>query len=52
MQNTMERGRGNGQLGKKIKLGVREKNEKGKRKEEENYIKKVKKALKMHLFGL
>ena len=45
-------GKGRGGMvswGKKIKLGVREKNEKGKRK---NYIKKVKKALKMHLFGL
>ena len=31
MQNTMVRG-GDGQLGKKIKLGVREKKEKGERK--------------------
>ena len=37
MQNTM---------GKKIKLGVREKNEKGERKKEENYIKKGGKGLK------
>ena len=43
---------GDGQLGKKIKLGVREKNEKGERKKEKNYIKKGEKALKMHLFGL
>ena len=39
MQNIMVRGGGgNGQPGKKIKLGVREKNEKGERKKEENYI--------------
>ena len=31
MQNTMVRG-GDGQLGEKIKLGVREKNKKGKEK--------------------
>ena len=31
---------GNGQLWKQ-KLGVREKNEKGERKKEENYIKKI-----------
>ena len=43
---------GGGQLGEKIKFGVREKNEKRERKKEENYIKKGKKALKMHLFGL
>ena len=40
MQNTMVRGGGNGQPGKKKKLGVREKNEKGERKKEENNIKK------------
>ena len=46
----MVRGRGkNGQLGKKIKIRVREKREK---KKEENYIKKGEKGLKMHLFGL
>ena len=39
MQNTMVRGRGNGQLGKK--------NEKGERKKEKNYIKRGEKALKM-----
>ena len=38
--------------GKKLKIEVREKNEKGERKKEENYIKKLNKALKMHLFGL
>ena len=37
--------------GKKSKLGVKEINEKGERKKEENYIKKGKKAL-MHLLGL
>ena len=52
MQNTMVRGGGNGQLGKKIKLGIRGKNEKGKRKKEDNYIKKGKKTLKRHLFRL
>ena len=36
--------------GKKIKS--KKKNEKGERKKKENYIKKGKKALKMHLFGL
>jgi len=41
-----------GQLGKKIKIGVREKNEKGERKKEEKYIKKGIKASKMHIFGL
>ena len=46
----MVRGGGNGQLRKKLELG--EKNEKGKRKKEENYVKKGKKALKMHLCGL
>ena len=42
----------NGQPGKKMKLGVRGKNEKGERKKEKNYIKNGEKALKMHLFGL
>ena len=37
---------GNGQPGKKMKLGVREKNEKGERKKEENYIKKGERGLK------
>ena len=46
MQNTMVRGGGNGQPGKKMKLGVREKNEKGERKKEENYIKKGERGLK------
>ena len=46
MQNTMVRGGGNGQPGKKMKLGVRGKNEKGERKKEENYIKKGGKGLK------
>ena len=49
MQNTMVRGR-NGQPGKKMKLGVKKKNEKGERKNEENYIKNGEKALKVHLF--
>ena len=50
MQNTMVRGGGrNGKLGKKI--GVREKNEKGEKKEE-NYIKKWENGLKMHRFGI
>ena len=42
MQNTMVRGgRGNGQLGKKNqKYGLGEKNFKGERKKEKNYIKK------------
>ena len=44
MQNTMVRG-GEWPAGEKMKLGVREKNEKGERKKEE-------KALKLHLFGL
>ena len=35
-----------------MKLGVREKNEKGERKKEENYIKKGERGLKMHLLGL
>ena len=38
------KGGGNGQPGKKMKLGER--------KKEENFIKKGGKALKMHLFGL
>ena len=39
--------------GKKMKLGVRAKNEKGERKKEENYIKLGGiNALKTHLFGL
>ena len=41
----MVRGR-NGQPGKKMKLGVKKKNEKGERKKEENYIKKMGKGLK------
>ena len=36
--------------GKKSKLGVREKNEKGERKKEENYIKKGEKGLKYASF--
>ena len=44
MQNTMVRGGGMISWGKKI--GVREKNEKGERKKEENYIKKWGKGLK------
>ena len=51
MQNTMVRGRGNGQLGKK-KLGFRGKIEKGGRKRRKITLKKGKKALKIHLFGL
>ena len=35
-----------------MKLGVREKNEKGERKKRKITLKKGKKALKMHLFGL
>ena len=50
MQNTMVRGGGNSQLGKKI--GVREKNEKEKEKRRKITLKKGKKALKMHLLGL
>ena len=42
--HTMVRGGGNGQPGKKMKLGVREKKEKRGKKGEE--------ALKIHLFGL
>ena len=49
MQNSMVRG-GGWSTGEKN--GVREKNEKGERKKEENYIKKEEKGLKMHLFGL
>ena len=53
MQNTMVRGGGNGQPGKKMKLGVREKNEKGERKKGRKItLKKGKEALKMHLLGL
>ena len=52
MQNTMVRGGGGGPAGEKMKLGVMEKNEKWERKKEENYLLKVEKALKMHLFGL
>ena len=49
MHNTMVRGRGkNGQLGKKIKIRVREKREK---KKEEHYIKKGEKGLKNASFG-
>ena len=44
MQNAMVREGGKWPAG--------EKNLKGERKKEENYIKKGKKALKMHLFGL
>ena len=44
MQNTMVRGEGNGQLGKKMN--------KGKEKRRKITLKKGKKALKMHLFGL
>ena len=47
MQYTMVKGEGG-----RSKLGVREKNEKGEREKEENYIKTGEKALKMHLFGL
>ena len=42
-------GKGGGEMAsreKKMKLGVREKNEKGERKKEENYIKKGGKGLK------
>ena len=45
MQNTMVRG-GGWPAGEKMKLGVREKNEKGERKKEENYIKKEEKGQK------
>ena len=48
MQNTMVRGGGIGQLGKKI--GFR--GGKWERKKEENYIEKGGKGLKKHLFGL
>ena len=50
MQNTMVRG-GDGQPGKN-EIRSKGKKWKGERKEEENYIKKGEKALKMHLFGL
>ena len=47
----MVRGRGNGQLGKKIgRLG--EKMKTGKEKRRKITLKKGEKALKMHLFGL
>ena len=52
MQNTMVRGGGNGQLGKKNKnqeLGKKMK--KGKEKRRKISLKKGAKALKMHLFG-
>ena len=45
MQNTMVRGGGNGQPGKKKKLGVRGKNEKGERKKGEITLKMGKVAL-------
>ena len=51
MQNTMVRGGGNGQPGKKIKLGVREK-KRGKENRRKIKLKKGKEALKMHLLGL
>ena len=51
MQNTMVRG-WEMVSWEKNKMGVREKNEKGERKKEDNYIKKGKKALKMLLFRL
>ena len=38
--------------GKKMKLGIREKNEKGERKKEVITLKNGKEAFKMHLFGL
>ena len=41
-----------GQPGKKMKLGVKEKNEKGERKRRKITLKKGKEALKMHLHGL
>ena len=44
MQNTKVRG--GRTAGEKMKLGVREKNEKGERKKEENYIKKGERGLK------
>ena len=47
MQNTMVMGGGDGKLEKKIKIrSYGEKNEKGERKKEENYIKKVKITIK------
>ena len=42
MQNTMVRGGANGQPGKKMKLGVREKNEKGKKKRRKITLKRGK----------
>ena len=50
MQNTMVRGGEMASWGKKMKLGVREKNEKGERKKEENYTKKGKRGLKNESF--
>ena len=53
MQNTMVRGRGNGQLGKKMKIrSYGKKIRKGKEKRRKITLKKEEKALKMHLFGL
>ena len=49
MQNTMVRG--DGQLGKKIKIRSKGKKLKGERKKEENYIKKGGKALKCIFLG-
>ena len=43
---------GGGAWGKNENEELGEKNEKGERKREENYIKTGRKALKMHLFGL
>ena len=51
MQNTMVRGAG-WSAGKKKKLRVRRKKLKGEEKKEEITLKKGRKALKMHLFGL
>ena len=45
-------GEGGGWSAGEKKLGVRGKNEKGKRKKEENFIKKGKKVSKMLLIGL
>ena len=45
MQNTVVRGGGEWSAGEKLKLGVREKNEKGERKKKANYIKKGAKGL-------
>ena len=46
------RGGGDGQPGKKMKLGVRKKMKKGKEKRRKITLKKGKEALKMHLLGL